>query len=58
MKIIEKSKEFAKYWWFRYTMVTELYIVERWESAIFRKYSANLSFDCVSKAKTAQTKYL
>lgn len=37
MKFINRSTELIKYWWFRYTMVTELYIVERWESAIFRK---------------------
>lgn len=22
---------FANYWWFRYLMVTELYVVEKWE---------------------------
>lgn len=29
--------QFIKYWWFRYLMVTELYMVEKWERVIIRK---------------------
>lgn len=29
--------KFINYWWFRYTLVTELYIVEGWEKLSFRK---------------------
>ncbi|XP_001352610.2 uncharacterized protein LOC108151243 [Drosophila miranda] len=29
--ILDNVVEFASYWWFRYLMVTELYMVEKWE---------------------------
>lgn len=30
--------KFIEYWWFRYLMVTELYIVEKWERVTMRKF--------------------
>ncbi|XP_068143031.1 uncharacterized protein ghi [Drosophila tropicalis] len=29
--MLDNLIEFANYWWFRYLMVTELYMVEKWE---------------------------
>ncbi|XP_017133797.1 uncharacterized protein LOC108150246 [Drosophila elegans] len=29
--MLDNLVEFANYWWFRYLMVTELYMVEKWE---------------------------
>ncbi|EDX09851.1 uncharacterized protein LOC6737429 [Drosophila simulans] len=29
--MLDNLVEFASYWWFRYLMVTELYMVEKWE---------------------------
>lgn len=29
--------QFINYWWFRYLMVTELYMVEKWERVVIRK---------------------
>ncbi|XP_031633286.1 uncharacterized protein LOC116347032 [Contarinia nasturtii] len=29
--MLEQINKFIEYWWFRYLMVTELYIVEKWE---------------------------
>ncbi|KYM88430.1 hypothetical protein ALC53_02913 [Atta colombica] len=29
--IVRNSRSFLKYWYFRYTLVTELYMVEDWE---------------------------
>lgn len=35
----ENPKNFLHYWWFRYLMATELYIVEKWEQATIREYN-------------------
>lgn len=35
----ENPKNFFHYWWFRYMMATELYIVEKWEQATIREYN-------------------
>ncbi|ALC43415.1 CG32038 [Drosophila busckii] len=29
--MLDNIINFANYWWFRYLMVTELYVVEKWE---------------------------
>ncbi|EDV39101.1 uncharacterized protein Dana_GF25135 [Drosophila ananassae] len=29
--MLDNLVEFASYWWFRYLMVTELYMCEKWE---------------------------
>ncbi|XP_030375526.1 uncharacterized protein LOC115624818 [Scaptodrosophila lebanonensis] len=29
--MLDNIIDFASYWWFRYLMVTELYMVEKWE---------------------------
>lgn len=29
-------RNFINYWYFRYLLVTELYMVEKWERAMFR----------------------
>jgi hypothetical protein len=31
---------FFNYWWFRYLMVTELYMVEKWERVTIRKFES------------------
>lgn len=36
--ILDKLLKFINYWWFRYLMVTELYIVEKWERVVMRMY--------------------
>ncbi|XP_063698877.1 uncharacterized protein LOC134829627 [Culicoides brevitarsis] len=36
--IFDKLLEFINYWWFRYLMVTELYIVERWERVVIHVF--------------------
>lgn len=36
--MLEQISNFIEYWWFRYLMVTELYIVEKWERVTMRKY--------------------
>lgn len=36
--MLEQINKFIEYWWFRYLMVTELYIVEKWERVTMRKY--------------------
>lgn len=36
--MLEQLNKFIEYWWFRYLMVTELYIVEKWERVTMRKY--------------------
>lgn len=36
--IVDKLIKFINYWWFRYLMVTELYIVEKWERVVIRTY--------------------
>lgn len=33
----ENPTNFLHYWWFRYLMATELYIVEKWEQATIRE---------------------
>lgn len=35
--VLEKLINFINYWWFRYLMITELYIVEKWERVVIRK---------------------
>lgn len=35
---VDKLIKFLNYWWFRYLMVTELYIVEKWERVVIRTY--------------------
>lgn len=37
-KRVYKAIHYLNYWWFRYLMVTELYMVERWERIIIRKF--------------------
>lgn len=34
--MLNKVKEFVNFWWMRYLMVTELYIVEPWERVVMR----------------------
>jgi hypothetical protein len=34
VKMIQSVWKFLCYWYFRYLMVTELYMVERWERAV------------------------
>lgn len=34
---LQNFVHFVNYWWFRYLMVTELYMVERWERIVIRK---------------------
>lgn len=36
--ILEKLLKFINHWWMRYLMVTELYIVEKWERVVMRMY--------------------
>uniref|UniRef100_A0A336MFE7 CSON000319 protein n=1 Tax=Culicoides sonorensis TaxID=179676 RepID=A0A336MFE7_CULSO len=36
--IWDKLLEFINYWWFRYLMVTELYIVEKWERVVIHVF--------------------
>ncbi|XP_052860771.1 uncharacterized protein LOC128267864 [Anopheles cruzii] len=31
MQLLDKVLSFWSYWWFRYLMITELYMVESWE---------------------------
>ncbi|XP_037037015.1 uncharacterized protein LOC119074826 [Bradysia coprophila] len=31
MLSLEEINKFVKYWWFRYLMITEMYMVEKWE---------------------------
>uniref|UniRef100_A0A6P7HF86 Serine palmitoyltransferase small subunit A n=1 Tax=Diabrotica virgifera virgifera TaxID=50390 RepID=A0A6P7HF86_DIAVI len=33
--MIQAVKNFINYWYFRYLLVTELYMVEKWERAMF-----------------------
>ncbi|CAG9855732.1 unnamed protein product [Phyllotreta striolata] len=33
--MLKSIQEFIKYWYFRYLVVTELYMVEKWERAMF-----------------------
>lgn len=35
--MLEKINKFIEYWWFRYLLATELYIVEKWERVTMRK---------------------
>lgn len=37
MQLLDKVLTFINYWWFRYLMVTELYMVESWERVTIRK---------------------
>lgn len=37
-KMLQNIIDFCNYWWFRYLMVTELYMVEKWERVTIRKY--------------------
>lgn len=45
---VESLLSFMKYWYFRYTLVTELYMVERWErnfiSILYNYYNLNTHF--------------
>lgn len=36
--MLNRIIKFINYWWLRYLMVTELYIVEEWERIVMRKY--------------------
>lgn len=38
MQLLDKVLTFINYWWFRYLMVTELYMVESWERVTIREY--------------------
>lgn len=35
--MLQNIIDFCNYWWFRYLMVTELYMVEKWERVTIRK---------------------
>lgn len=35
---IDSKTSVLNYWWFRYLMVTELYMVEKWERITIRMY--------------------
>jgi hypothetical protein len=35
LKMVKGVIDFIKYWYFRYLLVTELYMVEKWERAMF-----------------------
>lgn len=39
--------KFINYWYFRYIMVTELYILESWERVLIRKLNRNLALSSV-----------
>lgn len=41
--MLEKFNKFIEYWWFRYLLATELYIVEKWERVTMRKYDKTKS---------------
>ncbi|KAG8234387.1 hypothetical protein J437_LFUL015127 [Ladona fulva] len=42
--MLEKTWNFVCYWYFRYCMVTELYMVERWEQALINGFMILLFF--------------
>lgn len=42
--MLDQLEKFINYWWFRYLMVTELYIVEKWERVVMRKCILNESW--------------
>lgn len=47
--MLKAIKEFINFWWFRYLLVTELYIVETWERVtiriLFNKQILTAAFD-------------
>lgn len=43
--MLENILKFINYWWLRYTLVTELYIVQKWERVTFRKNFYNLKIN-------------
>lgn len=45
-KMLQEVNKFIEYWWFRYLMVTELYIVEKWERITMRKYESHKVCRC------------
>lgn len=51
--MLTQINKFIEYWWFRYMMVTELYIVEKWERVTMREFnnyihytSSKIHFKC------------
>jgi hypothetical protein len=44
LKMVKGVIDFIKYWYFRYLLVTELYMVEKWERAMFRILLKIISF--------------
>lgn len=36
--MMDKIVKFIRHWWFRYLLVTELYMVEGWERFAIREY--------------------
>lgn len=37
MLSMEEINKFVRYWWFRYLMITEMYMVEKWEVVAIRE---------------------
>lgn len=44
MLSLEQINKVVKYWWFRYLMVTEMYMVEKWEVIAIRECENNIFF--------------
>lgn len=42
MEIIKKIQAFISYWYLRYLLVTEMYMVEPWEKAVIRILFKNI----------------
>lgn len=38
-EMLEQINKFIEYWWIRYLLATELYVVEKWERVTIRKYN-------------------
>jgi len=51
--VIRSLRFFLKYWYFRYTLVTELYMVEEWErnfiSILFTRLIITFRFTSIKK---------
>lgn len=43
MEIIKKIQAFISYWYLRYLLVTEMYMVEPWEKAVIRILFKNIN---------------
>ncbi|EAU76567.1 uncharacterized protein LOC120897107 [Anopheles arabiensis] len=51
IKLLDRVLSFINYWWFRYLMITELYMVESWERVtihvfLFAIFLAQWYFNC------------